>query len=73
MKRWTSSWLGRFVIIYIGIAIAYAVLVFFLVRPNKKLHHYIYIGLLVLYFMGIGVRAIGKTYPAHQNAFGLSG
>lgn len=65
MKNWVSSWVLRFVWIYIGIMIAYVVMVFFLIKPNKSLHPYIYIGLLVLYLAGVGVRAIGKTYPSH--------
>jgi hypothetical protein len=65
MKNWVSSWILRFIWIYIGIGIAYAVMIFFLLRPSKNLHHYFYIGLLALYFLGVGARAIGKTYPSH--------
>ncbi len=73
MKNWVSSWVLRFVWAYIGIAIAYTVIIFFLIKPLKTLHPYIYIGLLVLYFMGVGIRGFGKSYSAHENAFGLCG
>ena len=73
MKSWMNSWIWRFVWIYIGICIAYAVIVFFLVKPVKKLHNYIYIGLVFLYLVGVGLRAIGKSYTAYENAFGVCG
>jgi len=73
MKNWVSSWLLRFIWIYIGIGVAYAVIIFFLIKPTKNLHQYFYIGLIVLYFLGVGVRAIGKTHASYENVFGLSG
>jgi hypothetical protein len=73
MKNWITSWILRFIWIFIGILFAYALIIFFLLKPLKKLNKYIYMGLIGLYLMGIGARGISKTYPAHENVFGVCG
>ena len=73
MKNWTNSWVFRFIWIYIGIGIAYGVAIYFLIKPVKSLNKKIYIVFIVLYFTGVGLRGLGKTYPAHENIFGLCG
>lgn len=65
MKNWVGSWVLRFIWIYIGIVIAYVLIIFLLIKPLKQLNNYIYMAILVLYFIGVGVRGMGKSYPAH--------
>lgn len=73
MKNWITSWILRFVWAYLGILIAYGITIFFLIKPLKKLNKYVYFVFIGLYLFGIGIRGIGKTYPAHENVFGLCG
>jgi hypothetical protein len=60
-KKWISSWVYRFIWIYIGIIIAYAVIIYLILNPLKSLHKYVYRGLIFLYFVGVGLRGIGKS------------
>jgi uncharacterized phage infection (PIP) family protein YhgE len=73
MKSWITSWVPRFIWVYLGIIIAYTIIVYFLIKPIKNLNKYIYIVMLILYLIGVGLRGIGKGYPAHQNVFGVCG
>jgi hypothetical protein len=65
MKNWITSWILRFIWAYLGILIAYGITIFLLIKPLKKLNKYVYFVLIGLYILGIGIRGIGKTYPAH--------
>lgn len=65
MKSLNTSFIVRFVWAYIGIAIAYATIIFFLVKPLIQLNKYFYIAWIILYLMGVGIRGMGKGYPAY--------
>ena len=60
-KDWVFSFNIRFIWIYIGLLFSYFVMIFFLLRPHKTLHIGFKIALLILYFMGVGCRAMGGT------------
>jgi Na+(H+)/acetate symporter ActP len=60
-----SSWIVRFIWPYIGIVIAYSIIIFFLIKPLKKFNKFVYLGFLVLYFCGVGIRGMGKSHPAY--------
>jgi len=65
MKNWIRSWIFRFVWIYIGIVIAYALVIYLLVMPGKLINKYLYAVIIFLYFVGVGLRGIGKSYTAY--------
>ncbi len=48
-------------------------LIYLILNPRKALHKYIYITLIILYFIGIGLRGFGKIVHGKENAFGVSG
>jgi hypothetical protein len=60
MKNWVPSFAWRFCWVYFGILVAYAVIIYFVLRPNTKVPKYVYYILLALYLIGVGGRAMGK-------------
>ena len=59
LKKLLSSFSWRFTWIYIGVIIAYAVIIFLTIKPTYRLHRYLYTMLVFLYLGGIGARALG--------------
>ncbi len=73
LKNLKTSFIVRFIWAYIGIIIAYSTIIFFLLKPLIRLNKYFYMVWIVLYLMGVGIRGMGKGYPAYENVFGVCG
>jgi hypothetical protein len=61
LKMWFASFSVRFVWIYIGLAVSYAVVIFFVVKPLSVLHRFLKAGLIALYLTGVFVRIMGGS------------
>lgn len=55
----TASFIWRFVWVYLGMVVAYAVIAFCICRPNYRLDRKVYIFVLSLYLLGVGSRFMG--------------
>ena len=60
-KDWVFSFNIRFIWVYIGLLFSYAVVIYFILRPNKQIHIAVKVVLIVLYLTGIGARAMGGS------------
>lgn len=73
LKNWVPSFVWRFIWIYLGIIVAYIIIIYFILRSNTKIHQYFYYGLILLYLMGVGCRGMGSFVNAIECVFGLCG
>lgn len=61
LKRLTASFSWRFVWVYIGIVLAYGLIIYLIIRPKVRMPQYLYIIWFLLYLAGVGARGLG-TY-----------
>lgn len=73
LKKMPSSFAWRFIWIYIGIAIAYVLIGYLIVKPKVRMHKYLYVSLFVLYLAGVGSRAMGTYGTSKEAVMGACG
>jgi hypothetical protein len=73
MKNEPSSFMWRFVWVYVGILIAYALIIYLVIRPKADIPRYAYVCLILLYLAGVGVRALGTYTSSLSSIFGACG
>lgn len=73
MKNEPSSFIWRFVWVYIGIVIAYVLIVYLTIKPKTGIPRYTYVCLILLYIAGVGVRAMGTYNSSLCSIFGACG
>ncbi len=73
LKNQKSSFTLRFIWVYIGIVIAYTLIIYLVIKPKSNLHKYMYGCLFMLYLAGIGVRSLGTYNSSIYSVFGACG
>jgi hypothetical protein len=73
LKDQSSSFLWRFIWVYIGILVAYILIVYLVIYPKTNIPRYAYISLIILYLIGVGVRALGSYSSSLYSIFGACG
>jgi hypothetical protein len=55
------------------VILAYIIAIYLSIKPKVKLHKYLYAVLLLMYFAGVGVRAMGVFANNLTSVFGVCG
>lgn len=72
-KQDISTFLLKFVWVFISIAIDYVVIIYFVMRPKNRVNKYIYAVLLILYLVSLGLRGLASYNSNKESIFGACG